>query len=60
MAEAMNNTRRRAPETPTELTCRLLAPFFRNGNGDAQATACPDQPKTSPSPVAAARVLECA
>ena len=60
MATQKPITRRCAPETPTELTNRLLAPFFRSGGGEAQASASPDKPKTSPSPAAAARVLECA
>ena len=60
MADATNNMRRRAPETPTEMTARLLAPFFGSWGGDALEPACPDAPKANPSPAAAARVLQCA
>jgi len=60
MADAKNNTRGRAPETPAEMTARLLAPFFGDRNGDALDPASPDGPKTGPSPATAARVQECA
>ena len=60
MADATNNMRRRAPETPAEMTARLLAPFFGSWGGDALQAAGPDRPKSSPSPAAAARILECA